>query len=721
MLVSGSEASSESSETGKSSGDPSVRKPWCRWLPRSYLLVLVINATATLLLWPADVEFPDPRYNHPVCPLKMRLFFFGLMLSSFAAGCVAAFLVRRAEASDHTKWACGYAIINWIQAMLGSLGMNSPAVVGNCRYGVIPPLWERRGVIWYFALPLCRLLLYLVASFWMQTLIASRLDLLEQSSNRNYCSTCIRTLMSAQVFGAAGFLLPIAGIIYGLITAPGGINIFRTCILSLMAIGGITLLCNVAASIVAICSFQKSYLELRRICRLAEANEAPISARSSLRRARRFAGLQGLGVSFSLVFTLLLVPARVGSIAVVFKVGGYDFDGYDALTVVLFLIQALDALGNAVAVLLLSGSHRMAKVERSQGSDRSWKVEKAEHSRNQQTSHEDVNWTRKVEELSMRGMTLRSLLQFYQENLRSMPDWKYSPREHKTRDVVRRVIIPLTSSEECAFSVSAFNKDGPKRAQVMVTHNWGNSFSDLLAAVLSDALQECSFSLPAELLQEDCAFLQDLLAKMGGLDETYWICAFAVNQHISICHSNPYDRDPFTDQLHPVCHCSSTNIIDPDGRSASSEINKFDDMMHLLATTGGCRQVIAVDKALDLFRRAWCVAEIAEAKRLQMDQSLKLWSKATLQERARTLENLDVRDMRASSEKDKELILGKIQDVDDFNAELQVLIFDPKSGLVATWNAMDSLQQIGEVGRLIRWGLADAGSGKVWKAWDGHN
>ena len=81
---------------------------------------------------------------------------------------------------------------------------------------------------------------------------------------------------------------------------------------------------------------------------------------------------------------------------------------------------------------------------------------------------------------------------------------------------------------------------------------------------------------------------------------------------------------------------------------------------------------------LDLFRRAWCVAEIAEAKRLQMDQSLKLWSKATLQERARTLENLDVRDMRASSDKDKELILGKIQDVDDFNAKLQGLILDQK-------------------------------------------
>ena len=65
------------------------------------------------------------------CPLKFRLFFFGLMLSSLGAGCVAAFLVRRAEASGHTKWACGYAIINWIQAMLGSLGMNNPLWMGT--------------------------------------------------------------------------------------------------------------------------------------------------------------------------------------------------------------------------------------------------------------------------------------------------------------------------------------------------------------------------------------------------------------------------------------------------------------------------------------------------------------------------------------------------------------------------------------------------------------
>ena len=357
---SSSEASSETSETGKSSGDPSVRKPWCRWLPRSYLLVLVINATATLLLWPAD------DWGGLPCPLKFRLFFFGLMLSSLGAGCVAAFLVRRAEASGHTKWACGYAIINWIQAMLGSMGMDNPLDgYWQCTYGVIPDR-DFGGKIWYLALLLCRCCCISLHSCWMQTLIASRLDLLEQSSNRNYRSSCFRKLMWAQVFGAAGVLLLIAGtIITG--SRNSGSIIFYTSWISLCAIGGITLLCNAAASIVAICSFRKSYSELRRICRLAEANEAPISARSSLRRARRFAGFARVGAyHFSLVFTLLLVPARVSSM--LFAVGSYDFDGYDALTVVLFLIQAFDALGNAVAVLLLSGSHRMAKVERSQGS-----------------------------------------------------------------------------------------------------------------------------------------------------------------------------------------------------------------------------------------------------------------------------------------------------------------------------------------------------------------
>ena len=227
------------------------------------------------------------------------------------------------------------------------------------------------------------------------------------------------------------------------------------------------------------------------------------------------------------------------------------------------------------------------------------------------------------------------------------------------------------------------------------------------------------FNLAAKLLEEDGEFLCEMLQNSGRLDDTYWICAFAVNQHTSICQENPFDRDPFTNELYPTCECKSVK----NGDGAASEINKFDDMMHHLAATGSCRQVIAVDHNLELFNRAWCVAEIAAARRLQMKQSLKLASKATLQQRAGTLQNLDVRRMRASSDMDKKFILDKIRNstnIDQFNEELQALIFDPTSGLLASWNAMVSLQQIGEVGRLIRWGLADAGTGKVWKAWELH-
>ncbi|CAE7730078.1 unnamed protein product [Symbiodinium sp. CCMP2456] len=470
----------------------------------------------------------------------------------------------------------------------------------------------------------------------------------------------------------------------------------------------------------------------------------PVTATSQLGRARRLVVLQVLGLSFSLVLTTFALPAAfffywrytraIGDARVYMFEWMLDFTGVfetenagvfeagdEALASVAVFVQAADILGNAVAVLLLSGSHRLLAEDQQKGCC----IGSTDDRR--AALAEETEWTpawkAKVEELSLRGMTLRSLLQFYQENLPTMPDWTYAPAEHKTRDVVRRAIIPLTSKEESAYAASALNGDGPQRAQVMVTHNWGNCFKDLLAAVVSDALQECSFNLATNLLEDDPAFLYEILAKTACLDHTYWICSFAVNQHICICHSNPYDRDPFTRELHPVCTCSSANIFDPDGRSTLSEINKFDDMMYHLSATGDCRQVIAADKALDLFNRAWCVAEIAEAKRLQMTQALKFASKAAIMPRMHTLENLDVRSMRASSETDKEFILNKIAHntgVEQFNTELQSLILDPKSGLLASWHAMDSWQQIREVGRLIRWGLADGGTGKVWKAWEAH-
>ncbi|CAK9023133.1 Beta-amylase [Durusdinium trenchii] len=695
-----SESSKESFGTWSSSSPiDSFLKLQHQWRPGWYFVVFVVNATATALLFPVDDPEDHLYQDQPISLQRSRWCFCLLMLASLGCGCAAAFLTKRAGASAHVRSASGHSISLWFESMLASMSL-APC---GFRYGFIP---VGNHHSWHMGFALCRGLLYLIGSFLLERLIASRMDLLEQASNQNYCSGCVRRLLWVQAWGAGVTSVFFFGM--GIIYVVCG-RIWDKLLCAALAIAMFTSLCKVVTSMVAAGSLARSFLHLRRVLYEAELEDVPAAAKS-LRRARRFAALQAIGVSFSLVLTIVVVPfVLCENLGVM-----VDNDAVNAIS----LLQALDFLGHALAALLLSGSHRLPKVHQTSyqaGRQLScWACPSQNRAAPEKETAWSPTWKAKIEELSLRGMTLRSLLHFYQEHLPSMPDWTYTPKHHKTRDVVRRVIIPLTSQEELAFAVSALNRDGAQRAQVMVTHNWGNSFKHMLAAVVSDALQECSFKMAAQLLEEDCAFLCGILAKSRRLDDTYWICAFAVNQHTSICHSNPYDRDPLTNELHPVCACSCVNISDADGRSSSSEINKFDDMMYHLATTGICRQVIAVDKSFELFRRAWCVAEIAEAKRLGMTQSLKLLSKATIQ----TLEVLDVRSMNASSEKDKELILGKIHNIDEFNAQLQALIFDPTSGLVASWNTMDSLQQVGEVGRLIRWGLADAGTGKVWNAWD---
>ena len=157
------------------------------------------------------------------------------------------------------------------------------------------------------------------------------------------------------------------------------------------------------------------------------------------------------------------------------------------------------------------------------------------------------------------------------------------------------------------------------------------------------------------------------------------MCAFSVNQHISICNSNPYDWDPVFKRFHPTCNCSVDKIDDPDGRAAESEINKFDDMMKHLVATGRCKHLIAVDGSMDLFNRAWCIAEIAEGKRLRMHQSLKFVSKKVLIRRQRTLQKIDIANMECTNENDLQIILTKIQkyvSIPGFNEQLQSLIFD---------------------------------------------
>ena len=64
-------------------------------------------------------------------------------------------------------------------------------------------------------------------------------------------------------------------------------------------------------------------------------------------------------------------------------------------------------------------------------------------------------------------------------------------------------------------------------------------------------------------------------------------------------------------------------------------MNKFDDMMALLARENpDFAEVVAVDASLDLFGRAWCVAELAEAHRMGMAQRLKMRNAETVAQKA---------------------------------------------------------------------------------------
>ena len=206
----------ETSETSTSSRAHSrVLKTWQPWRPGSYFLVFLVNATATACLFPRNFEFTHlyefvPILEVSVCPLSDKISFSGLMLASVGAGCVAAFLQKRARASTHAHWGCGYATINWFQSLFGSLTL---LVIGferhlcdscqyrfRCKYGLLPGDRMDKSVF-HAAFVFCRVVLYLIGLFWMQMLLAKRLDILEQTSHQKYCSRCFRRLIWLQSLG----------------------------------------------------------------------------------------------------------------------------------------------------------------------------------------------------------------------------------------------------------------------------------------------------------------------------------------------------------------------------------------------------------------------------------------------------------------------------------------------------------------------------------------
>lgn len=148
-----------------------------------------------------------------------------------------------------------------------------------------------------------------------------------------------------------------------------------------------------------------------------------------------------------------------------------------------------------------------------------------------------------VENLAVRGFTLDSLLEFYSMLLERSVMSHFDPNISSTNDVVMQVIIPLSKEKRCAYR--DIMMDGkPAYANVMVSHNWENVFSHLVAALVADAMSLPSYAVIVPQLRTP-ERLQRLRADLQanhprGLQRTYWVCAFNVNQHASMCQRASY-------------------------------------------------------------------------------------------------------------------------------------------------------------------------------------
>lgn len=307
-------------------------------------------------------------------------------------------------------------------------------------------------------------------------------------------------------------------------------------------------------------------------------------------------------------------------------------------------------------------------------------------------------WTAKVHELAERGFTLGALLDFYKRlGVEYMPH--FASDRHTTCDVVRQAIIPFTADSKCSMAEIMMNRV-PTVPQKMVTHNWDNRFRDLVAAILADALGEATFGRLSELLDADIAIVEKWVSEEGKTDKTYWVCAFSVNQHITMCNYIGTQRDTVTGLPYPLCKCNEAKRT-PTQYADMCEVNKFDDMMrHLSAENPAFGQVVAIDARFKLFSRAWCVAELAAASEMGMNQSIKIQSLSAFDQNEAMLRTLRIEDMNASREEDKALILSHIVDHGRFNTELQRLLFDD---LIPTWQSIDGEDQMARLTRLMRW------------------
>ncbi|CAE7032507.1 Gstt1 [Symbiodinium natans] len=325
-------------------------------------------------------------------------------------------------------------------------------------------------------------------------------------------------------------------------------------------------------------------------------------------------------------------------------------------------------------------------------------------------------WSAKVQELGNRGVTVLSLLGFWRQLMEDKVMPSFDPFRSTTNDVVRQAIIPLTRQGEGGRAMSSIWAKGfDMPAQCMVTHNWSNLFLHLVAAIIADSLGERYYADIAASLAAGGEAMQLLESKLLERPEcagkTYWVCAFAVNQHACICDNfgrppegeadfREWDskrRDTVTGELYAPCTCNEPRFYNHD-EPALCEMNKFDAMMrHLNRTLRGFSHLVVADTNFEVFTRAWCIAEVVEAGMSDISQRILLHSQETLDCNYQRLSSIDVRHCQATRPEDKAMILSNIEDFDQFNAALQFAIFGTEGLLSKFTDGLGVAQQVGRI------------------------
>ena len=328
--------------------------------------------------------------------------------------------------------------------------------------------------------------------------------------------------------------------------------------------------------------------------------------------------------------------------------------------------------------------------------------------------NEKEGYDQVVEQIANRGFRLGALVHFWERLLDGQVMPGFDSERSLTNDVVRRAIIPESRVDHGGFALATLWSSTETKPQVMVTHNWTNGFGSLVAAILADALGRADFHEVAAQIGT-ASGLECVQAKLGSkLETTYWVCAFCINQHASICagfapeppKGTPewavWDRrryDSVTGEAFGLCNCRVEKVLSH--TDARCELNKFDDMMtHLAWQVEGFTQLIVVDDVFDVLYRAWCVAEIFEASVLGMESRIQVSSQDAVDLNYDKLSLLDVRQCTASSQADKEMIMAKISDVEAFNLKIQELVFSEEMGLFAQW--VGGNERSRHAGRIVR-------------------